>query len=85
LLTTPAGKRGEFYRAWTEGEGWDRVKVPASQCPRLTQAFLDEEKRELGPQMYRQEYELEFVDDAECMFPVEMIERAFTKEFTAIW
>ena len=69
MLTTPAGKRGEFYRAWTEGEGWTRVRVPASQCPRLSKEFLDEEKRELGPQMYRQEYELEFVEDAGVRVP----------------
>ena len=58
MLTTPAGKRGEFYRAWTEGEGWTHVEVPASKCPRLSKEFLAEELRELGPQMYRQEYEL---------------------------
>ena len=85
MMSTPFGKRGEFYRAWTEGQGWTKVRVPASQCPRLTPEFLAEEKRELGLMMYRQEYELEFLDDAECMFSVELIERAFTTEFTSIW
>jgi len=86
MLSTPAGRRGEFYRAWTEGgEDWQRVKVPASQCPRLSKEFLAEELRELGPDTYRQEYELEFVDDAECMFTTELIERAFTSEVRAIW
>lgn len=85
MLTTPAGKRGEFFRAWTEGKGWVHVEVPASRCPRLSKEFLAEELRELGPQMYRQEYELEFVDDAECVFPVELIERAFTNDVRSIW
>jgi hypothetical protein len=34
MLTTPFGKRGEFWRAWSEGQGWTRVSVPASACPR---------------------------------------------------
>jgi hypothetical protein len=87
MLSTPFGKRGEFYRAWSEGEGWTRVKVPASQCPRLTKEFLDEEKRELGPLVFSQEYELQFVDDATCVFPTELIDRAFAlgKGISAIW
>jgi hypothetical protein len=84
MLTTPAGRRGEFFRAWTEGDGWTRVRVPASECPRLSKEFLDEEKRELGPQVYKQEYELEFVADAEAVFPVELIDRAFTDEIRSI-
>ena len=34
-LTTPAGRRGWFYDAWIGDESWHRVKVPASQCPRV--------------------------------------------------
>ena len=86
MLTTPAGKRGEFHRAWTEGgENWTKVRIPASMCPRLSKAFLDEELRELGPQIYRQEYELEFLEDSEAVFPVELINRAFTAEIRSIW
>jgi hypothetical protein len=85
MLTTPAGKRGEFYRAWTEGQGWTKVRVPASMCPRLSREFLAEEKRELGQMMYRQEYELEFLEDSECMFAVELVDRAFSTEVRSIW
>jgi hypothetical protein len=87
MLSTPFGKRGEFYRAWSEGEGWTRVRVPASACPRLSKEFLAEERRELGPLVYSQEYELEFVDDAMCVFPTELIDRAFAlgKGIQAIW
>ena len=87
-LSTPAGKRGWFHQSWVEGgEEWRRVKISGEQCPRLSQAFLDEELRELGPEMYRQEYELAFIDDAECVFPVELIERAFAlgKGIRPIW
>jgi hypothetical protein len=85
-LTTPAGKRGWFYEAWINGDStWHRVRVPASDCPRLSKDFLAEELRELGPMMFKQEYELEFLDDAEAMFTVEVVERAFTLEISAIW
>ena len=34
LLSTPAGASGEFHRAWSSGEDWERVQITADQCPR---------------------------------------------------
>jgi hypothetical protein len=85
-LTTPAGKRGWFHEAWTSGdETWHRVRVPASECPRLSKAFLDEELRQLGPTLFAQEYQLEFIDDAEAVFSHALITAAFTKEVRPLW
>ena len=38
LLSTPAGASGEFHRAWTSGEDWERVQITADRAPafRLT-------------------------------------------------
>ena len=36
LLSTPFGKRGFFYRVWSESERWLKIQVTAEQCPRLT-------------------------------------------------
>ena len=56
-LSTPYGKRGFFYDAWAHGgPEWMRVEVPASQVPRITPEFLEEERRNLGESWYRQEY-----------------------------
>jgi hypothetical protein len=86
MLSTPAGQRGEFYRAWVEGgEEWRRVRVSAEECPRLSKEFLAEELRELGPQLYRQEYGLEFITDLEAMFDGALIDRAFCEEVRALW
>jgi Terminase large subunit, T4likevirus-type, N-terminal len=85
MLSTPAGKRGVFFTAWTEGEGWTRVRIPASECPRLSKEFLAEERRELGDLMYRQEYQLEFVDDTEALFTTDLIARAFCPEVVPLW
>ena len=85
-LTTPAGKRGWFFDAWTGDEGdWHRTKVAASDCPRITQAFLDEELRELGAQRFSEEYSLEFVDPDETVFPSAIIAAAFTPEVLPLW
>jgi hypothetical protein len=85
-LSTPAGKRGWFYESWTSGDPtWHRVRVPASECPRLTKAFLDEEKRELGPMRYSEEYELAFLEPDEAAFPTALIDAAFTTEVRPLW
>jgi hypothetical protein len=42
-LTTPAGKRGWFFEAWTGTEPWTRVCVTAEDCPRISKEFLAEE------------------------------------------
>ncbi len=73
-LTTPAGKRGWFFDAWTGGDDWHRTRVAASDCPKITQAFLDEELRELGAQRFSEEYGLEFLDPDECVFPTAIID-----------
>ncbi len=47
-LTTPDGKRGWFYEAWSGAEPWRRVEVKARDCPRISPEFLREERRVLG-------------------------------------
>jgi phage terminase large subunit-like protein len=77
-LTTPWGKRGWFYHAWTDPQQeWHRVRVTADECPRISEAFLKEERRELGQWLYRQEYQCEFVDTMDQLFRSEDIDRAF--------
>src|SRR5205823_11868612 len=39
-LSTPRGKRGWFYSAWTDGSpAWHRVQVRATECPRISPEF----------------------------------------------
>jgi hypothetical protein len=79
-LTTPYGKRGWFYEAWTEGQDWHKVCVTAHDCPRISSEFLEDEKRELGEWIYRQEYLCEFVDTAEQFFSTAVIQAALSDE-----
>jgi hypothetical protein len=80
-LTTPKGKRGWFYEQWLRGVGWHRVMVRASECQRISQEFLDQEREILGPMMYAQEYECEFIDDTTQAFDTELIRRALVDDF----
>jgi hypothetical protein len=84
-LTTPAGKRGWFFEAWTGTDDWHRVKVSVDQCPRISKEFLDEELRALGAQRFAEEYGLEFLDADEAVLGSEMIAAAFTEEVRPLW
>src|SRR6185369_8232844 len=55
VLSTPWGKRGFFHKEWTEGSGWNRVMIRATECPRITPAFLAGEKLSLPDSVFRQE------------------------------
>lgn len=86
-LSTPFGKRGWFWEAWdgcrkAKDEGrkpdWEQVQIKAGQCPRISQAFLDGERRDLGERWYRQEYETAFMDAIDAVFSGADIERAMT-------
>jgi Terminase large subunit, T4likevirus-type, N-terminal len=76
-MSTPWGQRGWFYNAWISEEPWERTRVTAPECPRLSQAFLDEERRTLGRQWFAQEYMAEFARASDQVFEVELVRAAF--------
>jgi hypothetical protein len=84
-LSTPFGKRGFFYEAWHGSDSWHRVRVPASECPRITKEFLDEELRELGAQRFAEEYNLEFIENGDQVIRTEFFERAISNEVSRLW
>jgi hypothetical protein len=42
-LSTPSGKRDWWHEAWTQGDGWERISVKGSECPRITDSPLTPE------------------------------------------
>ncbi len=80
MLSTPASKRGVFYTEWTSGLGWERYEVRADDCPRITAAFLEEERKALPPPVYRAEYECSFEALDDQPFSEAMIASAFSDE-----
>ena len=86
MLSTPAGKRGQFFKSWTEGgEDWQRVRVSANRVSKIVATVSRRGTGELGPTLYRQEYELEFLSDAEALFNFNIIAAAFTDEVRPLW
>lgn len=77
-LTTPFGKRGFFHEEWSGPNAWERVRITARECPRISPAFLEEERNSLGDWWYRQEYECDFADTSDQYFRTEHILRAFS-------
>jgi hypothetical protein len=80
LLSTPWGKRGVFHQEWTQGLGWERYEVPASMCPRISPAFLEEERRALGNWWYQQEYECQFSETSDQIFSHEVLAASLSAE-----
>jgi hypothetical protein len=85
MLSTPYGKRGVFFEEWTNGIGWERYEVPASQCPRISEAFLEEERRSLPRRVYRQEYECSFEETDDQVFSFEDVAAAISQDVTPLF
>jgi hypothetical protein len=77
-LSTAFARSGFFYAAWAGPDPWERVRVTADMNPRVSPAFLAEERRALGPRWYAMEYECEFGDDVAAVFWTEDIAEALS-------
>lgn len=84
-MSTPFGRRGWWSDAWHDDAGeWERTLIRAEDCPRISDEFLEEERRNLGAWWYAQEYECRFLDSATAAFTTDDIDSAF-KEGLEQW
>lgn len=72
-MSTPFGKRGWWFEAWTGSEDWQRIEVPATLCPRISPEFLAEERAALGPVWFSQEYGCQFADQTSAVFAYDAV------------
>ena len=63
-LTTPFGRKGWFYNEWANASYWTKIRITATECPRLSEEILEQERESLGDAWFRQEYLCEFIDAA---------------------
>jgi hypothetical protein len=84
-LSTPFGKRGWWYTAWSEGLGWQRVMVTAEQCSRISASFLAEERASLPPLLYESEYCCRFVDVIDQVFLTEQVQAALSSDIVPLF
>jgi len=79
-LSTPFGKRGWFWREWSEGLGWERHEIKATDCPRISPDFLEEERRSMPAAWFAAEYMCEFTEANDSVFSFDQIASAVTDE-----
>lgn len=82
-LTTPWGKQGWFHKAWVDEEDWFKIQITADDCPRITEEFIEKEKRRMGEWWVEQEYYCKFVDNELQLFAYDDIVRCITNEVVA--
>lgn len=60
-ISTPNGQLGWWHAAWVEeGEVWEKVRITACDCPRISESFLATERMSMPASTYAQEYECTF-------------------------
>ena len=79
-LSTPFGARGWWHEAWRSQADWQRFKVTAEECPRISVEFLEEERRSQGEWWFRQEYCCDFMDAQTMAFNSEYVEALFGED-----
>jgi hypothetical protein len=86
LMSTPYGRRGFFYQTWMQrGLDWRRIKVPATECPRILPANLARDRVTMGDRWFRQEYMCEFAENQEQLFPEELIRKAINYDIDPLF
>jgi hypothetical protein len=85
MMSTPYGKRGVFYEEWTNGEGWERYEITVEDVPRISSAFIEEERRALPARIFRQEYGCSFEDVDDAVFAYEDVAGALDSDVTPLF
>jgi hypothetical protein len=86
LCSTPFGRRGFFYKIWTEGgPGWLRIEVKATENPRITPEILEEMRLEaVFESKYRQECLCEFTEEEGAVFSTDLFRSLANPEISAL-
>lgn len=85
LMSTPWGKRGFYWDAYQHRDVWQYFEVPATECPRISHAFLAEEEETMGRFFFEQEYLCVFSDTVGAAFREEDIARIVGQQEVETW
>jgi hypothetical protein len=82
LSSTPMGRRGAFYRAWTfGGPEWHRIFGPYDKAnPRISEEYVESERARAGDDFIAQEFMCEFLDRDSHLFGDESLQEVFKKD-----
>jgi hypothetical protein len=80
LCSTANGRQGHFYTIGTADDNeWQRLIVPATECPRIPPAFLASEKLSMDSHTYGQEYECQWGENEQAVWGEDLIEAIFSE------
>ena len=81
VLGTPLDRSGLLFDLWhSDDPAWQRIHVPTTLCPRVSEEFLERERRLLGEAIYRRGYLAEFAASSTGMFDPELLQAALLPE-----
>jgi hypothetical protein len=84
MMSTPRGKSGFFYETWEYGgPEWLRVRGPATECSQIRGTFLEEQRRRMTADRFRQEYLCEFAGTGAGVFGRDLVEAMFDEAVEA--
>jgi hypothetical protein len=80
LCSTANGRQGHFYTIGIADDiEWQRLIVPATECPRIPAAFLAAEKLSMDSHTFGQEYCCEFGENEQALWGEDLIEWIFSE------
>jgi hypothetical protein len=80
-MSSPNGRRGNFFENWEHAAGVERIRIVGSECPRISAEFLEQQRQKLGPILFSQEFEGAFIDAESSAFSSELIANALVDDF----
>lgn len=76
-ISTPFGKGGFYYNTFTDKD-FKAFHVSSEDCKRIPKSFLHKEKQRMTKVEYRQEYQGEFTDEWNQLFPTKLIKECMS-------
>jgi len=78
-MSTPRGQRGWFHHEWVSGgDEWHRARVTWEQITRFKPEWIARTRRRLGEFMFAQEFNCEFKDTDDQLYPTELVQAAMS-------
>jgi hypothetical protein len=78
LASSPMGKSGFFYRECINND-FNVYKRRTADCPRVTTEYLKQELKRMGRAQFAREYEAEFLEYADSVFPSALIRNCMSE------
>ena len=82
--STPAGNSGAFYDAWFNPD-YRRWHIRTAQVGHITKGFLARELRKYGKKVFAQEYEAQFLEAFDGVYPKDLVVAATARSDGVDW